>query len=85
MFTSAEIKIVLMAMLSGLDSGLGKERNTAMLDAPIFKQFTVTGLVVHLGVSSDGAMLSVVVDDESTVTLLIFDIHMFADQVKGSI
>lgn len=77
----AEVKILRMFDLSQQDEMLDKQRSTVILNAPVYMQFQVAGLVIHLGLNCDDLLLTVVVENGQSLSLLVYDTRAFADKV----
>lgn len=77
----AEVKILRMFDLSQQDEMLDKQRSTVILNAPVYMQFQVAGLVIHLGLNCDDLLLTVVVENGQGLSLLVYDTRAFADKV----
>ncbi|KAL8621110.1 hypothetical protein ACOMHN_048152 [Nucella lapillus] len=74
-----ELKVLRLRELSQCDERMdARERSTAIIDVPCDRQTTVGGVIVHLAVSSDDLMLAVVTDDDTCLTLLLFDLPALA-------
>ncbi|XP_076436573.1 uncharacterized protein LOC143276071 [Babylonia areolata] len=79
-----EMKILRLGSVCQQDDRIeARERNTAIVDIPCDRQINVGALIVHLAVSSDDLTLSVVVDDDKTLTLLLFDLPAIAGQAAA--